>query len=98
MTSQDEHNKRVQRQVEMRLREMENQQIPNSEAPFYQTIKHQPVNSLNHGRKKAIFALQLFGIGVAVILAVRIASILAGFVITATLIWVVYSLFFASRK
>jgi hypothetical protein len=98
MTSQDEHNKRVQRQVEMRLREMENRQIPNSEAPFHQTIKHQPENSLKPGMKKAIFALQLFGIGVAVLVAVRIASILAGLVITATLIWVVYSLFFASRK
>ncbi len=97
MSSQDERNQRVQRQVEMRLRERSDK-IPDSEVPFHQTIKHLPEDSPKPWMKKVIFGLKLFGIGVAVLVAVRVAAVLAGFVITATLIWIVYKLFFESRK
>ena len=97
MTFPDEQNQKIQQQVEMRLRERENR-TPDSEVPLYKTIKHQTENFPRPEMKKVILGLKLFAIGVAVLVAVRLATILAGFIITATLVWIVYNLFLASRK
>jgi hypothetical protein len=37
-------------------------------------------------------------LGIAALVAVRVASVLAGFIIVAVLGWVSYQLFFVSRK
>ncbi|ADI64700.1 hypothetical protein [Trichormus azollae] len=48
MTSPDEHNRELQRKVEMRLREMEDR-IHATDTPLYETEKYQPENSQNLG-------------------------------------------------
>ncbi|MBK1990511.1 DUF3040 domain-containing protein [Sphaerospermopsis aphanizomenoides BCCUSP55] len=96
MASQDEHNRELQRKVEMRLREMEDR-LHASEAPFYETQKHQPENSQKPWMRKAILGVKLFGLAVAALVAVRIASVLAGFVIFGALAFLVYKLFLESK-
>jgi Flp pilus assembly protein TadB len=86
-----------QREVELRLREMESQ-IHNPDAPFHRTVKHQPENSPKPWMKKAILGAKLFALAVAALVAVRIASALAGVVIVAFLGWISYKLFFDSAK
>ncbi|BAZ33025.1 hypothetical protein NIES4074_55340 [Cylindrospermum sp. NIES-4074] len=97
MKFQDEHEQELQRQVEMRLREMESN-IGGTNAPFHKTVKHQPENLQQPWMKKAILAAKLFGLGVAVLVAVRVASVLAGIVMFAALAWLTYKLFFESKK
>jgi hypothetical protein len=105
MKSEDERRQELEererilreREVELRLREIENN-IHSSQTPFYQTIKHQPENFQKPWVKKAILAGKLFAFGVAALVAVRIASALAGLVIIAALGWMSYKLFFESPK
>lgn len=84
-----------EKEVELRLREME-QQISPQDVAFHKTVKHQPEQK--PWMKKVILGAKLFGLGVAALVAVRIASVLAGLIIIATLGWVTYQLFFAARK
>jgi hypothetical protein len=86
-----------EKEVELRLREME-QQISTNDAPFHKTMKHQAENSSKPWMKKVILGGKLFALGVAALVAVRVASVLAGFVIMAVLAWVAYKLFFENRK
>ncbi|HIK04191.1 MAG TPA: DUF3040 domain-containing protein [Trichormus sp. M33_DOE_039] len=105
MTSQDHRNHELEqrertlreKEVELRLREME-QQMSANDAPFHQTVKHQAENSPKPWVKKAILAGKLFTLGVVALVAVRVASVLAGFVIIAVLGWVAYKLFLENRK
>ncbi|MBE9038220.1 DUF3040 domain-containing protein [aff. Roholtiella sp. LEGE 12411] len=105
MTSQDDRHKELERrertlrerEMEVRLREME-ADIRASNAPFHKTVKHQPENSSKLWIKKAILGGKLFALGVAVLIAVRIASVMAGIIIVAALTWISYKLFFESPK
>lgn len=96
MTSQDEHNREMQRRVEKRLREMENM-MNIEEAPFYGTQKHQPENTQKSWMRKAIFGAKLFGVFVLTIVAIRIASALVSVVIFGALAFLVYKLFLESK-
>ncbi|WP_193197026.1 DUF3040 domain-containing protein [Nostoc sp. MG11] len=107
MTSQDDRYKEIEqrertlreREMQVRLREME-ADIHASDAPFHKTVKHkhQLENSSKSLMKKLILAGKLFALGVAVLVAVRIASVVAGIIIVAALTWISYKLFFESPK
>ncbi|MEH2131396.1 MAG: DUF3040 domain-containing protein [Nostoc sp.] len=86
-----------EREVELRLREMETN-IHTTDAAFHQTVKHQPENSPKPWMKKVILGKKLFVLGVAALVAVKIASVLAGFMIVAALGWMSYKLFLESKK
>ncbi len=75
-----------EREVELRLREMETN-IHTNNAVFRQTVKHQPEDSQKPWMKKVILGGKLFVLGVAALVAVKIASVLAGFMIVAALGW-----------
>ncbi|WP_413174651.1 hypothetical protein [Anabaena azotica] len=96
MTSPDEHNRELQRKVEMRLREMEDR-IHATDTPLYETEKHQPENSQKSGMKKLILGAKLFGLAVATLVAVRVASVVAGVVIFGALAFLGYKLFLESK-
>ncbi|BAT55673.1 unknown protein [Nostoc sp. NIES-3756] len=103
MTSPSDRNQEIEqrerklreKEVELRLREME-QQMNNNDVPFLKTVKYQPEQK--PWMKKVILGGKLFALGVAALIAVRVASVLAGFIIVAVLGWVSYQLFFVSRK
>jgi hypothetical protein len=86
-----------QKEVEIRLREME-ADIYADNTPIYKTVKHQPENSQKLSTKKVILAAKLVAIGVAALVAVKIASIVAGIMIVTALTWISYKLFFDSKK
>ncbi|MEH2328399.1 hypothetical protein [Nostoc sp.] len=92
-----EHRERIlrEREVELRLRETN---IHPSDAAFHQTVKHQPENSQKPWMKKVILGGKLFALGVVALVAVRIASVLAGFIIVGALGWISYKLFLESKK
>ncbi|MBW4423718.1 MAG: DUF3040 domain-containing protein [Nostoc desertorum CM1-VF14] len=94
-----EHRERTlrEREVELRLREMESN-IHANDAAFHQTVKHQPENSQKPWMKKVILGGKLFALGVVALVAVRIASVLAGFIIVGALGWMSYKLFLESKK
>ncbi|WP_016953121.1 hypothetical protein [Anabaena sp. PCC 7108] len=96
MKSPHEHNQNIQRQVEKRLREMDDQ-LHAIDAPFYKTQKHKPEQSQKPWLKTVIFGGKLFGLAVATIVAVRVASALAGIVIFGALVFFVYKLFLESK-
>jgi hypothetical protein len=105
MTSENDRQKELElrerilreREVELRLREMETN-IHANDAAFHQTVKHQPENSQKPWVKKVIVAGKLFALGVVALVAVRIASVLAGFIIVGALGWMSYKLFLESKK
>ncbi|MBC1240226.1 DUF3040 domain-containing protein [Nostoc sp. 2RC] len=105
MTSEKDRHKELEqrerilreREVELRLREME-AKIHTADAPFHKTVKHQPENSPKPWIKKLILGGKLFALGVVALVAVRIASALAGLIIVAALGWMSYKLFFESKK
>jgi hypothetical protein len=86
-----------QREVDIRLREME-ADIHGNNTPIYKTVKHQPENSRKLLTKKVILAAKLVAIGVAALVAVKIASVVAGIIIVTVLSWISYKLFFDSKK
>ncbi|BBD67364.1 hypothetical protein NIES4072_53420 [Nostoc commune NIES-4072] len=86
-----------EREVELRLREMESN-IHATDAAFHQTVKHQPENSQKPWMNKVILGGKLFALGVVALVAVRIASVLAGFIIVGALGWMSYKLFLESKK
>ena len=94
-----EHRERIlrEREVELRLREMETNIYAN-DAAFHQTVKHQPENPQKPWMNKVILGGKLFVLGVVALVAVRIASVLAGFIIVAALGWMSYKLFLESKK
>lgn len=96
MIPRDEQNQEMQRRVEKRLQEMDNL-INAKDAPFYETQKHQPENSQKPWIRKAIFWGKLFGLAVLTIVAVRVASFVAGIVIFGALAFLVYKLFLESK-
>ncbi len=96
MASPDEHNRELQRQIEKRLQEIESS-MNNAEAPFHKTVKHQPESSQKPWMKKAILGAKLFGLGVAVLVAVQIAAKIAAFIIFAALAFLAYKIFLESR-
>lgn len=57
---------------------------------FHQTVKHQSEDSQKPWMKKAILGRKLFALGVVTLVAVRIASVVAGFIIVAALGWMSY--------
>ena len=85
------------REIELRLREMESN-IHATDIAFHQTVKHQPENSQKPWMKKVILGGKLFVLGVVALVAVKIASVLAGFIIVAALGWMSYKLFLESKK
>jgi hypothetical protein len=91
-----EHNQDIQRQVEKRLREMDDQ-INSLDTPFYQTQKHQPEQTQKPWLKKVILGGKFFSLAVATIVAVKVASTLAGIVIFGSLAFLVYKLFLESK-
>ncbi|MBD2502472.1 hypothetical protein [Anabaena azotica] len=96
MTSPSDRNQELEER-ERRLREKEVElRLRENDVPLYKTVKHQPEQKA--WMKKVILGGKLFALGVAALVAVRIASLLAGFIIIAVLGWVSYQLFFASRK
>jgi hypothetical protein len=86
-----------EREVELRLREMATN-LHTTDAAFHQTVKHQPENYQKPWVKKVILAGKLFALGVVALVAVKIASVLAGFIIISALGWMSYKLFFESKK
>jgi hypothetical protein len=86
-----------QREVELRLREME-ADVNRPNPPLHPTVKHESEKFSKPWMKKAILGLQLFGIGVAVLVAVRIAAAVAGIVMFGALVWMAYKLFLESPK
>lgn len=96
MTSPSDRNQELEER-ERRLREKEVElRLRENDVPLYKTVKHQPEQK--PWMKKVILGGKLFALGVAALVAVRVASLLAGFIIIAVLGWVSYQLFFASRK
>ncbi|QKQ75275.1 DUF3040 domain-containing protein [Nostoc sp. TCL240-02] len=103
MTSERDRQKELQhrertlreREVELRLREMETD-IHTTDAAFHQTVKHQPDHK--SWMKKLILGGKLFALGVVALVAVKIASVLAGFIIVGAMGWVSYKLFLESKK
>lgn len=94
MTSPSDRNQEEERERRLREKEVE-LRLRENDVPFHKTVKHQPEQK--PWMKKVILGGKLFALGVAVLVAVRVASILAGFIIIAVLGWVSYQLFFASR-
>lgn len=86
-----------EKEVELRLRAIE-QEMSANHAPFHQTVKHKPEHYPKPWLKKAIIAGKLFALGVAALVAVRVASVLAGFVILGVLGWLAYKLFLENRQ
>ncbi|MUG93040.1 DUF3040 domain-containing protein [Scytonema sp. UIC 10036] len=93
---------RVERQLreketELRLRELDNQMNADN-AEVYQTVKHQSKNFEKPWQKKAILGAKLFALGVIAIVAVKVASFIAGIVIIGLLGFVAYKLFFDQKR
>jgi hypothetical protein len=105
MKSPEDYDKDIQR-IERLLQQKEqkmgasqsNPENYSEDAKLYKTVKHQPENSGNLLQKKVILGLKLFGLAVATIVAVRIASIVAGIVIVGVLTFIAYKMFFNSEK
>nr|WP_243146825.1 hypothetical protein [Scytonema sp. UIC 10036] len=81
----------------MRLRELDNQMNADN-AEVYQTVKHQSKNFEKPWQKKAILGAKLFALGVIAIVAVKVASFIAGIVIIGLLGFVAYKLFFDQKR
>jgi divalent metal cation (Fe/Co/Zn/Cd) transporter len=96
MASQDEHNRELQRQVEMRIRRIESS-INQADIPLH-NVQQMPEKPPKLWKKRVILGVKLFGLGVAVLVAVRVASALAGIIIFAVLGWVAYKLFIESSN
>lgn len=96
MKSPHEHNQDIQRQVEKRLREIDDE-INAVDQPVYQTRKHQPEQAQKPWLRKVILGGKFFALAVATLVAVRVASVLAGVVIFGALAFLVYKLFLESK-
>lgn len=107
MKSPDEYDKlveRIERQVRDNDTQRANSQSQNyqesaQEVQIYKTVKHEPAEKGKlTWKKKAILGLKLFGLGVAALVAVRVAAILAYVVIVAALGFLAYKLFFDNKN
>ncbi len=96
MKSPHEHNQDMQRQLEKRMREIDDQ-INSLDPPFYETQKLQVEQSQKSGLRKVILGAKLFGLAVATIFAVKLISALAGIVIFGALSFLIYKLFLESQ-
>jgi hypothetical protein len=87
-----------ERELELRLRELD---AEINQPPLHQTVKHtprepqsQPQVWMRKAKKIAIFC----GIVVGVVVLMRLAAMLASFVIVAAMAFVIYKLFFDDRS
>jgi Flp pilus assembly protein TadB len=106
MKSPDDYDEMMQR-IERQIREKETKHVvPQGrkeehkiqEVKLHNTTKHETENSGKLWQKKAVLGLKLFGLAVVAIVAVRVASFLAGAVIVGALVFVSYKLFFENKK
>ncbi len=67
-------------------------------APFYQTVKHQPEKSSRLGMKSLIFAGKLLGLGVATVILVNVAVVLASLMLLGLIVWFAYKILFESKN
>jgi hypothetical protein len=101
MTSPDNRHNEIEererrlreREVELRLRELDAEVNP----PIYQTVKHQPQKSQKSWMQKLVLGGKLFLLGVATLVAVRIAAAVAGIIMISALVWIAYKLFFDNK-
>ncbi|MBW4522273.1 MAG: hypothetical protein KME16_21660 [Scytolyngbya sp. HA4215-MV1] len=83
-----------ERELALRLKELESELHP-PEPPLHQTTKHTPPEStFQKWQRQLVKAATFFGIVVAVIAAVRVASVLATAVIVGGIAFVAYKVFF----
>jgi hypothetical protein len=85
-----------QRELELRLRELD---AEINQPPLHQTVKHTPPEPqlqvwMRKAKKIAIFC----GIVVGVVVLMRLAAMLASFVIVAAIAFVIYKLFFDDQS
>jgi hypothetical protein len=85
-----------ERELELRLRELD---AEINQPPLHQTVKHtlpepQRQTWMRKAKKIAIFC----GIVVGIVVLMRLAAMLASFVIVATIAFVIYKLFFDDRS
>lgn len=85
------------RELQIRLREME-AELKDRDTPIYQTEKHQPQKVQKPWLKKAIFAGKLFAIGVAAIVAFKVASVLSTVVLVGLIGWFGYKILWESKR
>lgn len=86
-----------EKETELRLRELEAD--INAKDTVYRTVKHStPEAEGKLWQKKVILGFKLFALAVIAIVAVKVASVLAGIVIVGLLAFVAYKLFFNSKK
>lgn len=103
MNSQDDQDKELrrreqeiqERETAIRLRELESE-IYSKQPPLHQTVRHQSEGSRKPWYKKVVMAGKLFVLVVTTIAIVKLASWLAGLIITTVLVGVAYKLFFDS--
>jgi hypothetical protein len=85
-----------QRELELRMRELE---VEVNQMPVSPTVKHQVQATAKPGKLRQItIAAKFFGIVVAMIAAVKIATWMAGFLLFGTVVWVVYQIFLAGKR
>jgi Flp pilus assembly protein TadB len=89
------HLERIERQLQEKEAKL---QLRKSEAEVHKTVKHQPEASGKLWQKKVLLGLKLFAFGIIAIVAVKVASFLAGLIIVGTLAFVAYKLFTSSKK
>ena len=102
MNSQDDQDKELrrreqelqERETAIRLRELESE-INSKQPPLHQTVRHQH-KARKPWYKKVVMAGKLFVLVVTTIAIVKLASWLAGILITTVLVWVAYKLFLDS--
>lgn len=102
MNSQDDQDKELrrreqelqERETAIRFRELESE-INSKQPPLHQTVRHQP-EARKLWYKKVVMAGKLFVLVVTTIAIVKLASWLAGIIITSVLVWVAYKLFLDS--
>ncbi len=66
--------------------------------PFYQTLKHQPEKSSQLRVKALIFAGKLLGLGVATVILVNVALVLANLMLLGLIVWFAYKIFVKSKN
>ena len=108
MNSQNDKDKELQRreedllkrEQEIRLRELEAEL---HQPPLYKTVKHQPPeNSVDRWSRKAIKVAQFVGIVVAVVVTIRVATMVAfwlgSVLLVGAIAWVAYKMFLDSDR
>jgi hypothetical protein len=83
-----------ERELALRLKELESELHP-PEPPLHQTTKHTPAETtVQRWQRKLVKVATFLGIVIAVIVAIRVASVLATAVIVGGIAFVAYKVFF----